>query len=463
TPFPGFTGGVSVATGDVNGDGVLDVIAAAGAGGGPHVKVFSGTDGSEIRSFFPFPMGFTGGVFVAVADLNNDGLADIIAGAGPGGGPNVVVRSGADTSVELFNFFAFGAGFTGGVRVATGDITNDGLPDIIAAAGPGGGPHVRIFDGSTPQTGGVVGTDSGNFFAYDMGFTGGVFVATGQVVGNDDRVDIITGPGSGGGPNVRVFDGSTLMQSTAPIGNFLAYGAGFTGGVRVSATDITGDGIDDIVTTPGQGGGPNLRIFDATSSTPSNNPTRDVNVGDGGFTGGLFVAGSPDIFSDGTTAPLMLAGNFDPSTSFAPLQLADVQPVFDAALARLQSAGASAEQLAALSTVTIEVADLSGRQLGEALPGRIVLDVDAAGVGWFIDLTPSTDEEFDPEGLNAIAPGAIGRVDLLTVILHELGHELGESDLDADVYSGHLMAESLPPGQRRLPRKEDFDQLFSQT
>ena len=50
--FPGFLGGVSVTLGDVNGDGVADVIAGAGPGGAPHVKVFNGTDLSELASFF---------------------------------------------------------------------------------------------------------------------------------------------------------------------------------------------------------------------------------------------------------------------------------------------------------------------------------------------------------------------------------------------------------------------------
>ena len=91
---PTFTGGVRVAVGDVNGDGVEDVIAAAGPGGGPNVKVFSGVDGSLMFSFFAYDPSFTGGVFVAAGDTNNDGKADIITGAGAGGGPHVKVSAG---------------------------------------------------------------------------------------------------------------------------------------------------------------------------------------------------------------------------------------------------------------------------------------------------------------------------------------------------------------------------------
>ncbi|MCA9071522.1 MAG: VCBS repeat-containing protein, partial [Planctomycetaceae bacterium] len=139
-----FLGGVRVATGDVNGDGTPDIITAAGPGGGPHVKVFDGSDGStELLSFFAFDATFSGGVFVASADLDGDNIADIITGADAGGGPHVKVISGADGTTELFSFFAYGAEFTGGVRVAAGDITGDGTPDIITGAGPGGGPHVR--------------------------------------------------------------------------------------------------------------------------------------------------------------------------------------------------------------------------------------------------------------------------------------------------------------------------------
>src|SRR5207244_8668400 len=121
--------------------GVQDIITGAGPGGGPHVKVFDGVTGQVIASFFAYDAGFTGGVNVTAGDVNHDGNADIITGAGPGGGPHVKVFSGADMSL-LASFFAYDAGFTGGVNVAAGDLNADLHADIITGAGPGGGPHV---------------------------------------------------------------------------------------------------------------------------------------------------------------------------------------------------------------------------------------------------------------------------------------------------------------------------------
>src|SRR5205823_274490 len=163
---PSFHGGARVATGDINGDGVPDVIVAAGPGGGPHVKVFDGTNLALIRSFFAYAPGFTGGVQLAVGDVDGDGFADIVTGPGAGGGPNVKVFSGADNSV-LLSFYAFDRRFTGGVSVAAGDVRNAGRVDIAVGAGPGGGPHVRVFNGKTGQQ---VSGALGSFFAYDPSF-----------------------------------------------------------------------------------------------------------------------------------------------------------------------------------------------------------------------------------------------------------------------------------------------------
>ena len=109
--------------------------------------------------------------------------------------------------------------FFGGVRIASADVTGDSVADIVTAAGPGGAPHVRVMNGAT-------GKDSLNFLAYDASFSGGAFVAAGDVTG-DGLADIVTGAGEGGSPQVKVFDG----RSGQMLSSFLAFPAAFTGGV----------------------------------------------------------------------------------------------------------------------------------------------------------------------------------------------------------------------------------------
>jgi hypothetical protein len=278
---PGFLGGVRVATGDVNGDGNPDIITAAGPGGGPHVRVFDGRNGSPlpgtIGSFFAYHPGFTGGVFVAAGDVNGDGRADVITGAGAGGGPHVKVFSGADGSL-LSSFFAYHPGFTGGVHVGAGDVNGDGRADVITGAGTGGGPHVRVFQGATPNV-------LREFFAYNTAFTGGVWVAAGDING-DGRDDVITGAGPGGGPHVRVFSGADGSE----LRGFFPYNIGFTGGVSVAAGDLDADGRADIITGAGPGGGPHVLTFSGRNLSPLTSffayPL--------GFTGGVFV-GAPNL------------------------------------------------------------------------------------------------------------------------------------------------------------------------
>src|SRR5262249_8761826 len=162
---------------------------------GPHVKVFDGQTARELRSFFAYDPKFAGGVYVASGDVNGDGRADIITGAGPGGGPHVKVFDGA-TGAELASLFAYAPSFAGGVTVAAGDVRGHGRADIITGAGPGCGPHVKVFDATTFA-------EVTSFFAYAPSFSGGVFVAAGDVTG-DGRADVITGAGPGGGPQVKV-------------------------------------------------------------------------------------------------------------------------------------------------------------------------------------------------------------------------------------------------------------------
>jgi hypothetical protein len=108
-----------------------------------------------------------------------------------------------------------------------------------------------------------------------------------------------------------------------------------------------------------------------------------------------------------------------------------------------------------LDEVPFVIADLPGLMIGQTVANTIVIDPTAGGYGWFIDGTSLDDTEFGKQfGLElqaTPASPAAGRMDLLTVVMHELGHVLGLGDLNADAHGDGLMDTALTPGTRRLP------------
>jgi hypothetical protein len=273
---PGFAGGVSVATGDVNGDGVEDIIVGAGSGGGPQVRVLSGVDLKQIHSFYAYNRDWTGGVNVAAGDVNGDGRTDIITGAGPGAGSHVRVFNGVNGKV-IQEFMAFDPKFVGGVSVAAGDLDGDGKADIVVGAGPGGSPHVIVFKGGTSEK-------MQSFLAFDAAFPGGVNVAVGEF---NNKAAIFTAAGPGGVPVVQVWD----FKSNKPVSAFFAFGIGettgdaaFTGGVHIG-TEVAVDGTTVLFLGAGKDEAPLFRALDASTLQEK----ASFNAYDPAFLGGVFV------------------------------------------------------------------------------------------------------------------------------------------------------------------------------
>src|SRR5207249_10288234 len=127
--------------------------------GGPHPMVADSQDARLLLSCCSFAPAFAGGICVGSGDINDDGRPDVIVGAGPGGGPHVKVIDGtklgqvqADGQIAdgalLASFYASAPGFTGGVSVASDDVHRDGRTVLALGAGPAGRPHVTATAGT---------------------------------------------------------------------------------------------------------------------------------------------------------------------------------------------------------------------------------------------------------------------------------------------------------------------------
>lgn len=277
-PYPeAFRGGVYVAAGDVDADGTDEIITAPRAGGGPQVRVFEQDGSPRGIELWPFHPSSRTGISVAAGDVDGDGKDEIAVAQAEQGHAWVKVYRYNNEKTIIGEWNAFGNAECG-ASVAMGDIDKDGKAEIIVGAGPGGGPQIRVFEADgTPKP--------IQFFAFSPSYRGGVDVAAGDVDGDgkdeigvtqkneqawtkvyrynnektivgewkafgdfsvggfielgdvdrDGLAEVVIGAGNTGGPQILGF--KATGQSLSFV-NFFAYARGFRGGTDVALANF---------------------------------------------------------------------------------------------------------------------------------------------------------------------------------------------------------------------------------
>ena len=204
---PGFFGGVTVAGGvtRIGGEITSVILCGAGSGSAPSVSVFNAASSTVMSAFYAFSTQYLGGVRVALSEAGADGISFAIIGSTINS--HVVAFDLNDYNSSVLSFYSFPDMLTPyGVYVASGDLDNDGLNDVLVGVGQGASPLVSVFD--------MAGKLKKSFDAFAPGFLGGVRVGVGDY-NRDGKLDILatSGVGSPGTLNVFNYDNLALLDS----------------------------------------------------------------------------------------------------------------------------------------------------------------------------------------------------------------------------------------------------------
>lgn len=254
TPFgDDYRGSGDIAVADLGNDGVEEILASPGPGLPPYVKVFR-QDGSFIGEFLAYAETYQSGVTVTSCDLDGDNINEIVTGTMTGGGPHVRIFSSMGEPLYNGGFFAYATDFRGGVQVACGDIDGNGVNEIITAPGITGGPHVKVFS--------PTGDMQTEIFTGSATENTGASLALVDVDADGDK-EIVTGKVGIGEPYMFVVDaddGNLNIMNIFHADESLVYG------VSLSAVKNPSDGTEHIVVSSRKTEAGESFIYDATGT-----------------------------------------------------------------------------------------------------------------------------------------------------------------------------------------------------
>jgi hypothetical protein len=330
-----------------------------------------------------------------------------------------------------------------------------GFADNVFVFGPANGgmvPIVGDWDGNGTDTVGLYNPTTSMFFLKNSNSTGFADLAFAYGPGGSGWTPLAGDWNDQGKDTIGLYNPATSMfylrnsNTTGFSDTAFVYGPAQSGW-KPLVGDWNGNGTDTV------------GLYNPTASMFYLRNNNTTGFSDLAFAYGPANAGWIPLIGNwtGSGQAEMAAAQVTAAQNLPTLAQTDLQPIVNEAIALWSQAGLNAATVQKLAQAQFVISDLPGGYLGATQGNVIYLDTNAAGNGWFIDPTPASNEEFSAQPgnsqLQAVDPQALDRIDLLTVVEHELGHIAGLGDLDnlaSDVMNGVLAA-----GVRRIASATD--------
>ena len=191
--------GIDLTTGDLDGNGKDEIITIPGEGCPAHVRIFNYLGEPTLYpGFYAYNENVKIGFRIAAGDLNGDGVDEIVTAPAKETPAQVRIFNYLGDSLFTPGFYAYGDIKTG-ADIGVGDLDANGKAEIVTIPGEGYPSHIRIFN----YTGEL--TLNPGFYAYELNVRTGFHIAVGDI-NNDGLAEIITAPQNGAPSHIRILN-----------------------------------------------------------------------------------------------------------------------------------------------------------------------------------------------------------------------------------------------------------------